>query len=206
MQLPGSVSRDLSSYDVSGDEIGRIPDVLDSFQDILKSHSLILLAPTKRSRQTFVLCKRQRSAPKAKSTSPIELSCSNAQHTEKVLHQRPIRRSSFRVSKRNDRRRQLTETELLHRRSESVSRVESAGVDLAREFAVGELFGGKDAGGPKLFGGGKGGRVEEVVVTVVGIHAAGVAAGLVGLSDGWWLRFASYLRLASCSRTLWRFN
>jgi hypothetical protein len=57
MQPSSSVSGHLSSCAVSGDEIGRIPDVLDSFQDILKSHSLILLAPTKRSRQTFVLCK-----------------------------------------------------------------------------------------------------------------------------------------------------
>jgi hypothetical protein len=61
---------------------------------------------------------------------------------------------------------------LLHCGSESVRGVISAGVDLAEEFAVGELFGGEDAGGPELARRGEGGRVEEVVVAVVGIHAA----------------------------------
>lgn len=94
-------------------------------------------------------------------------------HTEKELHQRPIRRAGVRVSERDDRRRQLAQAELLHRRGESVCRVEGARVDLAREFAVGELLGGEDAGGPELFARGEGGGVEEVVVAVVGVHAAG---------------------------------
>jgi hypothetical protein len=43
---------------------------------------------------------------------------------------------------------------------------------LAEELAVGELLGREDAGGPELLGGGEGGGVEEVVVAVVGVHAA----------------------------------
>lgn len=105
-----------------------------------------------------------------------------AQHTEKVLHQRPIRRAGFRVPERDDRRRQLAQAELLHRRSEGVRGVESARIDLARELAVGELLGGEHAGGPELLAGGKGGGVEEVVVAVVGVHTAG---GVVGQ----WLGF-----------------
>jgi len=40
---------------------------------------------------------------------------------------------------------------------------------LAGEFAVGELLGGEQAGGPEGLGGGEGRRVEEVVVAVVGV-------------------------------------
>jgi hypothetical protein len=93
-------------------------------------------------------------------------------HTEEILHQRPIRRPGFRISERDDRRCQFAEAELLHCGSERIRWVESAGVDLAENFAVSELFGGEDAGGPELARRGECGWVEEVVVAVVGVHAA----------------------------------
>jgi hypothetical protein len=41
---------------ISSDEIGRISNVIDSRQDILKSDGGILLAPAERSREAFVFC------------------------------------------------------------------------------------------------------------------------------------------------------
>jgi hypothetical protein len=55
---------------------------------------------------------------------------------------------------------------------------------LAGEFAVGELLGREQAGGPEGLGRGKGRGVEEVVVAVVGVEAA----ERKGLVDGAFLR------------------
>ena len=181
VQLPSRVSGHAGPSAIPSDEVRRIADMLHSQQDVLQRHRLLLLAPPQRSRQAFVLCGIRcistpnplfqdttlRDPPREREREKRRV------HTEKVLHQRPIRRAGVRVSERDDRRRQLAQAELLHRRGEGVCRVEGARVDLAREFAVGELLGGEDAGGPELFARGEGGGVEEVVVAVVGVHAAG---------------------------------
>lgn len=181
MQLSSRMSRPRGLSAIPGNKIRGIPNMLDSQQNLLQSHRLALLAPPKRSRKAFILCNSEKHQhPKSYGRSRRPLLAPRAQHTEKVLHQRPIRRPSFRVSKRDYRRRQLAQAELLHRRGERVRGVESARVDLAREFAVGELLRGEHAGGPEGLGGGEGGGVEEVVVAVVGVHAAVLEAGLVG--------------------------
>jgi hypothetical protein len=119
-----------------------------------------------------------KSAPSIHSTID---SVANASHkevlTEKVLHQRPIRRPRLRVPESNYRRRELTQAELLRGGGELVVRIVSAGVDLAGEFAVGELLGGEQAGGPEGLGGGEGRGVVDVVVAVVGVVAAGRGKG-----------------------------
>lgn len=170
------MSRHRGPSAVPSDEVRGIANVLHSQQDLLERHRLLLLAPPKRSRQAFVLCNITkisiRPGEQSKHRSIASRSTIQTKHTEKILHQRPLRRPSLRVSERNYRRRQLAQTELLHRRRESVRRVKSTGIDLAEELAVGELLGREDAGGPELLGGGEGGGVEEVVVAVVGVHAA----------------------------------
>ena len=159
------------------DEVRRIPNMLNSQQNLLQRHRLLLLAPPQRSRQAFVLCGIRNistldAKPKIYPATPPREKKREREHTEKVLHQRPVRRARLRVSERDDRRRQLAQAELLHCRGECVGGVERARVDLAREFAVGELMGGEHAGGPELLARGEGGGVEEVVVAVVGVHAA----------------------------------
>lgn len=208
VQLSSRMSRLCRTRAVSSNEIRRVANVFNSRQDILERDGRILLAPAKRSRQALVFCRNDVSCLLGPSNSEVAVR-KVRYHTEKVLHQRPIRCTSFRVAKRDNRRCQLAQTELLHGCGKSVGWVESAGVDLAEEFAVGELFGGQDAGGPELFGGGEGRWVEEVVVAVVGVHAAGEGGVLVCLlSFQGCMCFLSraYLRLASCSRTLWRLS
>lgn len=130
--------------------------------------SFFLLQPREVGRRSFSAVKgiSEMKQQTAKRTHP------STRRTEKVLNKRSVRRSSLRVSERDDRRRQLSQAELLHGGGEGVGRVESARVDLARELAVGELLGGHDAGGPEFLRGGKDRGVEEVVAAVVIVHAA----------------------------------
>jgi hypothetical protein len=134
-----------------------------------------LLQPSEVGRRSFsVFVKASQLRPtilRPTITSPTPLT--KKKLTEKVLDQRPIRRPRLRVSKRNYRRREFSQAELLHGGGEGVVRVVSARVDLAGELAVGELLGGEQAGGPEGLGGGEGRGVEEVVVAVVGVEAAG---------------------------------
>jgi len=130
-----------------------------------------LLQPREVGRRSFSV-RSVESVPikHSKSTPlPSTLTQDKTKLTKKVLNQRPVRRSRFRVSESNYRRREFSQAELLHDGGESVGRVVCARVDLAGELTVGELLGGEQAGGPESFGRGEGRGVEEVVVAVVGV-------------------------------------
>jgi hypothetical protein len=161
---------------IPSDQVGRITNVLYSQQNVLQRDRLILFGPAERSREAFIFCKGETISacfiPIEEVNRPAATACAFSSHTEEVLHQRPIRRSSFQISKRDDWSCQLAKAELLHRCGESVRWIESTGVDLAEELAVRELFGGEDAGGPEILRRGEDGGVVEVVVAIVGVHAA----------------------------------
>jgi hypothetical protein len=177
---------------IPSDQIGRITDVLDSQQNVLQRDRLILFDPAERSREAFIFCEGGTISAccflTEEATRPATKAYAPSLHTEKVLHQRPVSRPSFRVSERDDRRCQLAKAELLHCGGESIRRIESTGVDLADELAVRELFGGEDAGGPEFLRSGEDGGVVEVVVAVVGVYAA--------LQYG--VRFGFYFILGGC--------
>jgi hypothetical protein len=130
---------------IPSDQIGRIPNVLDSQQNVLQRDRLVLFGPAERSREAFIFCEGEIISacfiPTEEVTRPAATACAPSSPTEKVLYKRPVSRPNFRVSKRDNRRCQLAKAELLHCCGESVSRIESTGVDLAEELAVRELFG-----------------------------------------------------------------
>ncbi|KAL2108460.1 hypothetical protein VUR80DRAFT_3794 [Thermomyces stellatus] len=130
--------------------------------------------------------------------------------TEEVLDQIPVDSPRADVPEGDDGRDNLADAEILHLGGEGVGGVEGAGVDLAGELAVGEHLEGQRGGrpeGPALV---EDGLVEDVVVAEVVVRAAGglsearvlLLLGILGRGR----RVRTYLRLASCSRTLCRFR
>lgn len=75
------------------------------------------------------------------------------------------------IPKRNNGRRNLAQTELLHRRGKGVVRVRRARLNLPHQLAVGEHRRVENGLRPVGFCFGEDGGVEDVVVAVVGVGA-----------------------------------
>lgn len=92
--------------------------------------------------------------------------------TEEILHEVPIHGAILEASKGHNRGRDLANAEVLRLRSEDVLGVESLGLNLTRDLAVGEHCRGEDGCRPVGARFVEDGLVEDVVAAEVGVGAA----------------------------------
>lgn len=124
--------------------------------------------------------------------------------TKEVLHQFPVDSPGLDIAKRDDGSCNLPDAKVLHVGSKRVRGVERPGLDLASKLAVGEHLRGYGLGRPVRPRLVEDGLVEDVVVSEEVVRAAGLRSVQFDVYGSRRDRagFPTYLRLASCSRTL----
>ena len=103
-------------------------------QDILKRHSVLLLSPSQRNWQTFVLYNPILAYNQNRPGNAI---VGISKLTKEEINKLLLDSSRFEITKHNNRCTDLTKTELLSMRSEGVFGVLGLGGELAGELAVG---------------------------------------------------------------------
>ena len=124
--------------------------------------------------------------------------------TKEVFHQVPIDSPRLDIAKRDDRSCNLPDTKVLHLGCKLVRRIERPGLDLSSKLAVSEHLRGQGLGRPVRPRPVENGLVEDVVIPEKVVRAAGPRSvqSKVHISRLGRAAFRTYLRLASCSKTL----
>lgn len=196
------ITADLVWSPGAGEEAGGIPEHVRDARDIRQGDLGFLLGPSELAWEALVFCLIE--------TIPVRSGLQRRQQggwawerTEEVSDELLLDCGILQSPKDDEGGGDLAEAELLGGRRERVIGVVGPRGDLPRQLAVGDLLGREDVGGPVDGGGVEDGLVEDVVVAEEGIGAAGdwVVSRFsftIGHSA------STYLKLASCSKTLWR--
>lgn len=168
MQIPTTSSR--RSFLGCSQEISSLANNPRNPHNILKRHSILLLSPSQLNWKTFVLYNPTLANPPARQGYAHN---GLSKLTKEEINQVLLDRSRFEITKNDDRRTDLAETELLSIRGKGVLGVLGLGGELAGELAVGEHVGVEDGAGPPDSRLVEGCLVEGVVVAEEGVYAAG---------------------------------